>query len=70
MTFKALWEQLCRKKPVLMEPDKTVEFEVRNLRALLEQVYEQGQKSASVKTGGSEGSNAAVDSLRSMFGAM
>lgn len=45
MTFQDIWDQLCRKQPSLAQPETTVEFKSGTLKALLRQVYEQGQKS-------------------------
>lgn len=45
MTFKDIWNQLLRKQPDLAKPETVVEFKSDNLHRLLEQVYEQGQKS-------------------------
>jgi hypothetical protein len=45
MTFEAIWQQLCSKKPALKTPEtKIVEFTSQNLKALLRQVYEQGER--------------------------
>ena len=46
MTFDAIWQQLCRKVPKLENDSAKVEFESKNLRALLRQVYEQGERNA------------------------
>lgn len=45
MTFDAIWQQLCKKKPSLCKDDNTVEFKSANLKTLLRQVYDQGAKS-------------------------
>ena len=45
MTLEGIWEQLVRKNPSLARSDVTVEFSPQNLKALLRQVYEQGQNS-------------------------
>lgn len=44
MTFQEIWQQLCRKRPLLSDPDSTVEFKSVNLKSLLRQAYEQGEK--------------------------
>lgn len=44
MTFQSIWEQLTRKDPRLTDPETKVEFTAENLRRLLRQVYEQGEK--------------------------
>lgn len=44
MRFTEIWAQLVRKSPKLAKDDATVEFKAANLRALLRQVYEQGEK--------------------------
>ena len=46
MKFSEIWSQLCRKDARLNTDGTKVEFESQNLKRLLEQVYEQGQKSA------------------------
>ena len=46
MTLEYIWNQLCRKQPKLLNKNATVEFTSQNLKALLAQVYEQGQKAA------------------------
>lgn len=46
ITFGKVWQQLVTKRPELEKPETKVEFTAGNLRRLLEQVYEQGQKSA------------------------
>lgn len=45
MSFQDIWAQLCRKEPSLLKPETVVEFKSDNLKALLLQVYEQGQRS-------------------------
>lgn len=45
MTFQEIWDQLCRKQPLLTDAKATVEFKPENLQLLLRQVYEQGQNS-------------------------
>lgn len=47
MYFEDIWAQLCRKRPSLNNPSAKVEIEADNFKALLKQVYEQGQKHAS-----------------------
>ncbi len=49
MEFKDIWNQLCRKDPRLNDLDVKVEFRGPHLKQLLEQVYEQGRKSAPKK---------------------
>lgn len=49
MTFNEIWEQLCRKEPLLRRPESQVTFTSENLRSLLEQVYEQGERSGKEK---------------------
>lgn len=44
MNFPELWQQLCRKKPLLNNKTATVEITSENLESLLRQAYEQGQK--------------------------
>lgn len=61
MTFREIWQQLVRKDSRLLDGDAKVEFTSSNLKKLLEQVYEQGQKSVP-KSGGM------FDDLSSMFG--
>ena len=46
MTFDEIWNQLLRKRPELGDGGATIELTADNLRQLLRQVYEQGQKSA------------------------
>lgn len=60
MTFDQLWDQLCNKSPALKRADSTLEFKPDNLKRLLRQVYEQGQKSSERK----------ADIFESMFGGM
>lgn len=61
MTFQEIWQQLCRKRPLLADPDSTVEFKSANLKSLLRQAYEQGEKagrvSGSLESGGRASSN-------------
>ena len=63
MTFDAIWQQLERKQPRLRR-DCRIEFTSGNLRALLRQVYEQGQKSTSAS------SDKTTTAFRDIFGAM
>jgi hypothetical protein len=51
MTFQEIWRQLCRKRPLLSDPDSTVEFKSVNLKSLLRQAYEQGEKAGRVAGG-------------------
>lgn len=44
MTFQDIWNQLVRKNPAIAENGKTVEFQSENLKRLLRQVYEQGER--------------------------
>jgi hypothetical protein len=44
MTFQNIWQQLCRKRPKLNDPQSVAEFTSDNLKSLLEQVYNQGFK--------------------------
>jgi hypothetical protein len=44
MTFQNIWQTLCGKKPKLNDPESIVEFESKNLKTLLEQVYDKGFK--------------------------
>lgn len=46
MTFREIWQQLVRKDSRLLDGDTKVEFTSSNLKKLLAQVHEQGQKSA------------------------
>ena len=46
MTLEDIWNQLCRKQPKLLNENARVEFDSQNLKALLSQVYSQGQKAA------------------------
>lgn len=62
MTFQEIWQQLCRKSPSLEKPGATVEFKSENLKALLRQVYDQGQKSAPASSDGR------FDMFNSIFG--
>ena len=43
MTFNDIWSQLCAKRPKLNDPDAAVEIKVSQFKALLRQVYEQGE---------------------------
>lgn len=45
MTFDQVWDQLTRKRPSLERSESVVEFTAGNLRRLLRQAYEQGEKS-------------------------
>jgi len=47
MTFQEIWQQLCRKRPLLADDDSIVEFKSINLKSLLRQAYEQGEKAGS-----------------------
>ena len=49
MTFQEIWTSLCKKRPLLNDPNATVEVSSEGFRKLLRQVYEQGQKSVTVK---------------------
>jgi hypothetical protein len=44
MLFDEIWESLCKKKPELKDPNTKLEFTSENLKKLLLQVYEKGQK--------------------------
>lgn len=44
MKFSAVWDQLCRKHPGLSNDRSTIECTSANLRSLLRQVYDQGEK--------------------------
>lgn len=44
MTFDSIWLQLCEKNNLLIVEESVVEFRSKNLKALLLQVYQQGQK--------------------------
>lgn len=46
MTFDAIWNQLRSKQTKLDNADATIEFKPQNLKQLLRQVYEQGQRSS------------------------
>lgn len=63
MTFQAIWDQLCRKSSALEKPDSVVEFKADNLKALLRQVYEQGQQSVPRQSKD-------TDEMKSMFDSM
>jgi hypothetical protein len=66
MTFQDIWNQLCRKQPSLEKPETTVEFKSDNLKALLRQVYEQGQKSIPTNSDGTR--KDPMDIFGGMFG--
>jgi len=42
MTFKEIWNQLCKKSPKLENGKSSVEMDADNLKTLLEQVYDKG----------------------------
>lgn len=44
MTFDSIWQQLCRKNPKLENEEAGVVFKSVHLKALLRQVYEQGER--------------------------
>lgn len=46
MTFQQIWDQLVIKQPRLADRSAKVEFSSDNLKTLLRQVYEQGEKQA------------------------
>ena len=46
MTFDDIWERLTSKRPKLDDDQAVVQITAYNLRRLLQQVYELGQKSA------------------------
>ena len=66
MKFDDIWNQLCRKQPKLGNADSVVEFKSGNLKALLRQVYEQGQKSAN--DANQRQASGPFDPFKSMFG--
>lgn len=43
MTFTEIWNQLTRKRPSLLNKEETITLTPENFKALLHQVYEQGQ---------------------------
>ena len=45
MTFDTIWLRLCEKSHLLVDGESIVEFRSKNLKILLKQVFEQGQKS-------------------------
>ena len=55
MTFQEIWASLCKKRPLLSDPNATVEVSSDGFKKLLRQVYEQGQKSVTVKPAKSGG---------------
>ena len=55
MTFDEIWEQLKRKDDKLADESATVSMSAGNLRKLLRQTYEQGQKSVPQKHHGDSG---------------
>jgi len=63
MTFDKTWEQLENKYPALRDPDSFATFKVRNLKALLQQLYVRGQKSTS-STPPQDGVDGAFSKLR------
>ena len=50
MTFDEVWKALVTKRPALAEDDTKVEFQVKNLKKLLQQMYDQGASSVPKKT--------------------
>ena len=46
MKFDHIWSVLTKKRPGLDDPDAKVEFTSGNLKKLLRQVYDHGEKSA------------------------
>lgn len=52
MKFYEIWNQLVRKNSKLENDDAEVTFKASNLKALLRQVYEQGEKEATVEPAG------------------
>ena len=68
MTFDDIWNQLCRKSPALSRRDSRLEFTSNNLKLLLKQVYEQGQKSVEPQViQPKESKDDYLDAFRSMF---
>jgi hypothetical protein len=53
LTLEQIWQQLCKKDTRLNQPETVVDFKSENLKKLLAQVYEQGQRSA--KSNGDSG---------------
>jgi hypothetical protein len=45
LSLEQIWQQLCKKDSRLAQPETVVDFKSENLKKLLAQVYEQGQKS-------------------------
>lgn len=62
MTFDEIWNQLLRKSPSLAKDESTVEFRADNLKLLLRQVYEQGEKQGQSKP------HQATNPFSSLFG--
>lgn len=46
MTFVDTWAALQKKRDTLTNPEAKIEFVVKNLEKLLEQIYNQGYKAA------------------------
>ncbi len=46
LSLEQIWQQLCKKDSRLDQPETVVDFKAENLKKLLAQVYEQGQRSA------------------------
>lgn len=65
MNFETIWLQLCHKNNLLLRDETVVEFKSRNLKILLRQVFEQGQKSVPIP----EKKNDLTDMINSLFGA-
>jgi len=49
MTFSEIWNKLCDKHPALLINGKVHEIKSENLKSLLKQVYEKGQKSTDIE---------------------
>lgn len=64
MTFHDIWNQLLKKSSSLADPQSKVEFTSENLKALLRQVYEQGEKAGRESAPTSDG----VSDLLGIFG--
>jgi hypothetical protein len=66
VTFQNIWQQLCRKRPKLNDPQSVAEFTSDNLKSLLEQVYDQGFKQG--KESVSSADDAKTTGFDSLFG--
>lgn len=74
MKFDEIWQQLERKNADLKNDEAEVVFKAKNLRHLLRQVYDQGEKEAKpptreeFKRAEREATRSAFDQFGSMFG--